>query len=351
MMLYLVRYDEIALKSEHVRKKWEEVLIKNIEQAIDCSISRERGRIWVYSEDEKAKEKLRKIFGITSFSPCISCELGNLKHEVTKFAEEVLKDKKSFALRVKRVGKHSFTSIDVARELGEEIINKIPIKVDLKSPEKEIFIEIRENRCYIYDEIISGAGGLPLGVEGKVISLFSGGIDSGVATWLMMKRGCKVMLVHFYINKENYESACLCYEVLKEYNPKLKLIKIEHSDFLRKIDKQNYTCILCKREMLRKAQEMAIEIGAKGIVTGDSLGQVASQTLDNLFVISQAIYYPIYRPLIGMDKREIISLARKIGTYEKYLEAPQLSCPYAPKKPVVKAELDKVLEIEKCLER
>ncbi len=348
-MLYLVRYDELALKSRHVRKRWEDVLIKNIQQAVDCSISRERGRIWVESEDERAKEKLSKIFGITSFSPCISCKLPNLEQEVIKFAQNVLKGKNSFALRVKRVGKHDFTSIDMSRKLGEAIINKIPIKVDLKSPDKEIFVEIRENRCYIYDEIILGQGGLPLGVEGKVIALFSGGIDSSVAAWMMMKRGCEVILLHFYITEENYKATLLSYEVLKEYHPQLKLLKVEHEDFLKKIKKQKYACVLCKREMLRKAQEIAVEKKAMGIVTGDSLGQVASQTLDNLYVISQATSYPIYRPLIGMDKQEIILLSRKIGTYEKYIEAPRTSCPYAPAKPVVKAKLEKVLEIEKCL--
>ncbi len=347
-MLYLVRYDELALKSMRVRKVWESALARNIKEKIkNCKIRTERGRIWVYAPQE-AKYELAKIFGISSFSPCVQCDLENLEREVLEFAKRVLKEKKSFALRVSRVGSHDFTSIDIARELGEKIRREIPIKVDLTFPDEEIYIEIRNNRCYIFNEIIPGVGGLPFGVEGKVVSLLSGGIDSAVATWMMMKRGCDPILLHLYINEHSLKNAKEIYEILREYSSTLEFMDIEHISFLEKIKGNKYTCILCKREMIRKAERVAEENRAKGIVTGDSLGQVASQTLDNLFVISQAATIPIYRPLIGLDKKEIIEIAKKIGVYGK---VSKFECEYAPKYPITKARLEKVLELERCIEK
>ena len=333
-MLYLVRYGELALKSMRVRKVWESALARNIKEKIkNCKIRAERGRIWVYAPQE-AKYELAKIFGISSFSPCVQCDLENLEREVLEFAKRVLKEKKSFALRVNRVGSHDFTSIDIARELGEKIRREIPIKVDLTFPD---------------NEIIPGVGGLPFGVEGKVVSLLSGGIDSAVATWMMMKRGCDPILLHLYINEHSLKNAKEIYEILREYSSTLEFMDIEHISFLEKIKGNKYTCILCKREMIRKAERVAEENRAKGIVTGDSLGQVASQTLDNLFVISQAATtIPIYRPLIGLDKKEIIEIAKKIGVYGK---VSKFECEYAPKYPITKARLEKVLELERCIEK
>ncbi|MFH1773813.1 MAG: tRNA uracil 4-sulfurtransferase ThiI [Methanobacteriota archaeon] len=354
-MLYLLRYDEIALKSEPVRRGWENVLIKNIKRALECKVKKERGRIWVEAGEE-APEKLKKIFGIHSFSPCVCCGLEDLEKFFLEFAEKSLEGKKSFALRVRRTGRHDFTSQDVARKLGAKIQKKIPIKVELKNPEGEIFIEIRDNDCYIFEEVVEGLGGLPSGVEGKVVALISGGIDSPVAAWLMMKRGCDVVALYLdifpFAGEEAFNRVASVVEVLKEYQTDIKLRQVNHGKFLMKVRKDlkeeglfNYSCVACKREMYRIAEKIAREENAKGIATGECLGQVASQTLDNLFVISQACSVPIYRPLISFDKVEVISLAKKIGTYEKSI-VPVGGCSAAPKKPATKAKIEKVLEFE-----
>ena len=357
-MLYLIRYSEIFLKSEFVRRKWEDTLIKNIKRVVDCKVKRERGRIWIEA-DESAENKLKKIFGIVSFSPCYHCKLEELNDFVVEFCKERLKDVKTFAVRVKRVGEHDFTSQDKERELGALILKHFPhLKVNLTNPDKTIYVEIRGDDCYVFDEIISGVGGIPLGVEGKIISLFSGGIDSPVATWLMMKRGCKVIPIHFdirpFTSDKAVERAKKVAEVLKEYDPDFELRIVDHGKFLSEAKKvlrakklESYTCILCKRRMLKVAESIAKEENAKGIVTGDSLGQVASQTLDNLAVIDQACSLPVYRPLIGFDKVEIENIAKRIGTYE-YSIIPA-ECKAVPKKPTTKAKLEKVLKVEEEL--
>ena len=228
-MLYLIRYSEIFLKSEQVRRRWVNKLIKNIKRVIgDCKFRLERGRIWLIT-DRNVDDKLRKIFGIVSFSPCDHCKIDELEDFVLKFCRGKLESVRTFAVRVKRVGEHDFTSQDVERKLGALILKNFPhLKVDLENPEKTIYVEIRNEDCYVFDEIVKGAGGLPLGVEGKLVSLFSGGIDSPVATWLMMKRGCEVAPVYFDIRPFTSERAIERVEkvanVLTEYDPDFEVV-------------------------------------------------------------------------------------------------------------------------------
>lgn len=364
--MYLIRYDELALKSRPVRRRWEKKLAQDIKLAASGKVKREWGRIVL--EASGAEEKLKKIFGVHSFSSCEHFKLENLMEEVLKFAERKLKDKKTFALRVNRVGKHEFSSQDIARSLGAKILERLPhLKVDLKNPEKEIFIEIRDNDAYVFDEVIMGAGGLPAGVEGKVVALISGGIDSPVAAWTMMKRGCEVVPLYLdnrpFADDTTLERAILVTDLLKTYQPNLELRVVLHGDFLIKAKKflkqkgaENYTCVICRREMYRKAEQLARKIGAKAVVTGESLGQVASQTLDNLHAIDSSVSIPVFRPLIGFDKLESIRLARKIGTFETSIMRVMgcggtagRGCGAAPRKPATKAKIEKVLELEREL--
>jgi len=357
-MLYLIRYSEVFLKSEVVRRRWVKKLVENIKRIVgEGNFRIERGRIWLIT-DYRVDEKLKKVFGIVSFSPCIHCNLNELDDCVLNFCKDRL-NFKTFAVRVKRVGEHDFTSKDMEKRLGSLILQKFPhLKVNLEKPDKTIYVEIRGNDCYIFDEVIKGAGGIPVGVEGKVVSLISGGIDSPVATWLMMKRGCKIIPLYLDIRPFTSDKAIERVEkvadVLKEYYPDFELIIRDHGKFLKEVKEylksrnlESYTCILCKRRMLKVAEEIAKDFNAKGIVTGDSLGQVASQTLDNLYVISQACSIPIYRPLIGFDKMEVENLARAIGTYQ-YSIIPA-ECKALPKRPITRAKLSKVLEIEEKL--
>lgn len=357
--MYLLRYSEIALKSLPVRRRWEDTLVSNLQKALPgCKVRKSWGRIWL--EGPVDQEKLKRVFGIVSFSECERCSLQELDTYIMDFCTRAgLGDAETFALRLHRVGDHPFSSREKTVELADKILERFSnLKVNLDNPEVTIYVEIRDENCYLYREVIKGPGGLPLGVEGKLVALFSGGIDSPVAAWMMMKRGCKIIPVYADLDSFSGESALkraeAVIEVLKAYQPdiQLKVVKdnflMRAKEVMRKNDLENYTCLICKRRMYRLAESIASEVGAKGIVTGESLGQVASQTLDNLFVLDSAICMPIYRPLIGFDKVEAEGIARKIGTYEASTQ-PAESCKAVPHKPATKGKLEKALKIEEEL--
>jgi thiamine biosynthesis protein ThiI len=217
----------------------------------------------------------------------------------------------------------------------------------------EIGIEIQTRRALVFGEIIAGPGGLPLGSQGRVVLLMSSGIDSPVAAWLMMKRGCGVIPVHFSTGPAQTEQVEGIARALNRwaYGWEFRPIILSHQEALapalarlRELHRERWTCIFCKRTMLAKAAEIAEEMGASALVTGDSLGQVASQTLNNLEAISYGIQKPILRPLIGMDKTEIMALARRIGTYEASIQGAH-ACPFLPDRPLTQAGMDHLHEL------
>ncbi|OYT35514.1 tRNA 4-thiouridine(8) synthase ThiI [Archaeoglobales archaeon ex4484_92] len=356
-MIYLIRYSEIFLKSEYVRREWEKQLIRNIKKLTKKKFKtkRERGRIFL-TTDANIENELSRVFGISSFSKVDHCKLHELEKYVVEFCRREIKDSRTFAVRIKRVGEHNFTSLEKASEIGRLIKEKYPaLKVDLKNPDFTLYVEIRNDDCYIFSKIYKGPGGIPVGVSGSLVSLFSGGLDSTVATLLMMKRGCKVFPIHFDLGRfgNTLVQANKVMEKLKLYDPEIELRIVDHEDFLskaldflKKKGKLSYICILCKRRMLKISEEYAKDLKALGIVTGDSIGQVASQTLENLFAISEACNLPIYRPLSGMDKIEI----ERIGSYFD-LQPIQTKCLAAPKRPKTKCNLDTVKSLEEKLNR
>jgi thiamine biosynthesis protein ThiI len=357
--LWLVRYSEIFLKSDPVRREWERTLIKNISDVLPASHARsERGRIWL--EGEVDPERLRRVFGIVSFSEVVKTPLRDLDEAVLACCRGLGMERyRTFALRIRRVGDHPFSSHEKAVALGNLIRREFPgITVDLDHPDLELFIEIRGEHVYLYDRVMKGAGGLPLGVEGTLVALVSGGIDSPVAAWMMMKRGCRILPVYVameaFLDDDARGRAERVVEVLRGYQPDIRLRVIPDSflacarEELVKSGLERYTCLLCKRRMYRVAETVAREEGAKGIVTGESLGQVASQTLENLLVLDDAAGIPVYRPLVGLDKEEITRMARAIGTFGASAEAVG-GCRAVPKKPSTRAALEKVREIEGSL--
>jgi tRNA uracil 4-sulfurtransferase len=356
---WIVRYSEIFLKSDPVRREWEQVLMANIRAVLPgVTTKSSRGRIWLTGGVKP--EILDKVFGIVSFSETNPCALNDLGPSLIGFCKKSgLSEVVSFALRIKRVGTHDFHSQDIAVRLGDLVRKNYPdIKIDLTNPGKEIFIEIREDRCYIYDHVFPGAGGLPLGVEGTLVALVSGGIDSPVATWMMMKRGCRIIPVFValaeFLDETNLVRARNVVESLKPWQPGIELVVI-NDDYLaraKKIlvreDKVKYTCLLCKRRMYRLAVEYAREHKAKGIVTGESLGQVASQTLDNLIVLDDAAELPVYRPLIGFDKEDTIRIARKLGTFLISIGKAK-GCGAVPKGPSTKGDPGLIAGLEEII--
>jgi thiamine biosynthesis protein ThiI len=358
----IVRYGEIGIKSPKVRRRFERRLISNIKVLIDCKIELTQGRIFLYPHDyENALKSLKKIFGVVSFSPTISTKTdhNSIKITLTSYIKELIEQNifspnNSFAIRCRRVGEHEFTSQEMAAYCGAVVVEETNAQVNLSNPDFKIYVEVRDEKTYFYHQKIPGLGGLPIGTQGRVVSLVSAGIDSPVATFQMMKRGCDVTILHF--NTDPYTKCSgeckiiKLVEKIKEYSSgsKLKFYTVRYGDFLSKCIEEapsRMTCVLCKSGMYQIAEKLAIKEKALAIVDGSSLGQVASQTLPNILATRQSTTLPILSPLIGLDKVEIQKIAEKIGTFEISI-LPESDCSAAPKHPETNAVLENVLQVQ-----
>lgn len=330
----LVRYGEIAVKSERVRHRMEKALLNSIKYRLKSrgltgfKIKRERGRIFIIAKEvERIALLLTKVFGIVSVSPAIeinnsidkivSCSLSLVKNHIGKFTR--------FAVRARRIKSYQLTSKDIERIVGEAILKNITnLKVDLENPDYTLYIEVRKEKAYIFDRVLSGVGGLPYGVEGKVVALVSGGVDSAVASWLVMKRGCEIIPIYYdmgeYYSSEARERAMKVINWLREWVPKedFKVYWVNLGAIHKTLGdiKQRYRCLICKSLMYKIAELICKAEDCKAIVTGESIGQVASQTLDNLHYLSGLVTVPVIRPVVGLDKEEIISLGRRLNVFE-----------------------------------
>lgn len=366
--MILVRYDELALKSKNVRTRYEQILVRNIKSMLKSdgcsysSISREMGRIFIHSDDPNAIQSASKVFGVVSVSPAYTCRstLESAAELSAQVAGGILKEGQSFAIRARRTGNHDFTSRDIGVACGDAVYEKLnrKVRVDLDDPEMEIFVELRQDKGYVFTGSVKGVGGLPLGTQGKMIALVSGGIDSPVAAWMMMKRGCDI--IPLYLNNEPFsdestrERAMSCIEVLQKWSPhkKFKVYEAPHGEnllaFLSNCNNR-LNCVLCRRMMYRIAGEVLKIEEAHGIITGSSLGQVASQTSENMLAEMYGMEYPIYHPLIGLDKLEITNMARFIGTLGPSTK-PATCCMAVPEYPSTAAKPEEVLEAEKLID-
>ncbi|MEM4312337.1 MAG: tRNA uracil 4-sulfurtransferase ThiI [Nitrososphaerales archaeon] len=357
----LIGCSEIALKGPKTRALYERSMIENIKGALNYyeikgEIFKRDGRIIVDTNNvQGASEILLRVFGIEWVAPSLALKLHELYKFVEDRAEELIEGVKSFKFEVNRVGKHTFTSIDLAKKLGDIVKSRVNIKVDLKKPERVIFVEVRDEDSFLYLNRFRGYGGLPYGTSGKVLSLISGGIDSPMASFQMMKRGCKVDFLHFHSFREAKEA--LDYKMkglltlLAYPNLKFKAFFIPSYPFEIEIIRipQGYRNILFRRFMLRVAERVARKIKAKALVLGDSLGQVASQTLESIFALDEAVKLPIFRPLIGFNKEEIVYMAKKLGTYDLSIKEYKDCCSLIGRKPNTKPNLAKVKEYESIL--
>jgi len=367
----LVSFAEIALKSEPVRRSLLRLLSSQIGFILrrhgikGARIRVKGGRAIVegIEDTDLAARTLSKVFGVVASMPAIktSTKLEDILQTASGHASLVLSSGESFAVRARRIGEHSFSSKEIEIQAGSEILRRNAgkgVKVNLDNPDKTIHVEVREENAYVYSERFQGPAGFPLGSQGRLVSLFSGGIDSPVATWLMMKRGAMVVPLFLdmqpYAGEDYREKAVEVARKLGEYVPMggyyLMVAPFGEvtGNLVEKCPKK-YTCLLCKRMMYRVACAIAEEEGAEGLVTGESLGQVASQTLVNLRVISESSKFPIFRPLIGFDKMETQKLAQKIGTYDASIRKAR-GCSVFPSKPSTRAKLEIIREIEKGLQ-
>ncbi len=349
-MIYVVHYGEIALKGKN-RDVFERKLMSNIKRKTGARVKRRYGRVIVESDDE-ISERLRKIPGIKYFAKAVVCDLDI--EEIKKVALNVVGEVSSFKVETKRSNKNfPLTSLEVNKVVGEFVRKEKGLAVDLKNPDKVIYVEIGEKECFVYTEKIPGIGGLPCGVSGKVVAQISGGIDSPVAAFLTMKRGAEVVAAHFFnqtlhspqVRKKILDLA----KKLSEYH-RIKLYMVPFEEVQREIIRvipAKYRMIVYRRSMMRMSNTIAKKEGAKAVVTGDSLSQVASQTLDNIKVIYAASDLPVLPPLIGFDKEETIELAKKIGTYEISILPYEDCCTLmVAKHPETRAKLEDVERME-----
>lgn len=361
-MKYIVRYGEIGIKSPKIRRKFENKLIENIKTELECEFQNDQGRLTLITDEkeEKVNNVLQHVFGIVSYSQVV--ETITDKNEITKLLEKYISrlvedgkfnpSKESFAVKCRRVGNHDFTSQQMAGFCGSVIVKLTNAKVNLSNPDFTVYVEVRENKTYVYHEKTPGLGGLPVGSQGRVVCLISAGIDSPVAAYQMLKRGCSITLLHCDNNpftKDTLDKVKKQANNLQKYSlgSKVKLYNVEFGEYLESIMTQappRMTCVLCKSGMYQIAEYLAHKQKANAIVDGSSIGQVASQTLSNLEATRYHCRMPIFSPLISMDKIEIEEIAKKIGTYEVSI-IPDGGCSAVPKHPETHADLELLKEI------
>jgi len=363
----LIHYNEVGLKGKN-RGFFEQKLKENIQQALAdldyMGIRRLAGRFLLLLKEgtppvPRIIDRLRKVFGIAYLAPAWLLEL-----DIDLIAEaiwQILRQREfnSFKIETKRARKDfPLNSIEINRRIGEYLVKRSGWKVNLNQPDLTCHLEIVDKYGLIYLEKVRGPGGLPVSTGGKVVVLLSGGLDSPVAAYRMMKRGCRVVFVHFhsypFTDQGSQEKVKRIVELLSTYQYHSPLYLVPLADIQQRIvatAPASLRIILYRRYMLRIAQEIAQREKALALVTGDSLGQVASQTLQNISVISEAVSMPILRPLIGDDKDFIINCAKEIGTYETSILPHQDCCSlFLPKNPETRADLTQVKEIEEGLE-
>lgn len=360
-MIILLKFSELFTKTKRIRKRFINILRKNIEDAFKKENF--EGKIFlkwdkIVIEAEGYKDFFERIFGIRKIILAEKIkfkDLKDLKKKVKKIFAEKVKNK-TFGVRVKRKGVHNFNSLEAEREIGKELV-EIGGKVNLDNPDIWVKLEIENNDAFIVEKEIEGKDGFPLGTQGKVLCLVSGGFDSIVAAYLMAKRGADLSFLFFNLGGFSHlkEVTRLINYFWKNFlfgiNPELFICDLRPVvENIREVIPSSYWGIVLKRKMFEIAEKVAKEKGIKAIVTGESLGQVSSQTLESLYVIDSILKDVMcLRPLIGFNKEEIINISKKIGTYE-ISEKVKEYCAIVPYKPVTKFELQKVIDLEIFLE-
>ena len=358
---FLIKYAEIAIKGKN-RYMFEDALVRQIKIALNkCEgkyeISKASGRIYVeylsdYDFDETVGA-LTKVFGITGVCPVVHVEdkgFEQLASDVTSFIDEVYPDKnKTFKVNSRRARKnYPLESMEINAKLGEVLLNAFPeLSVDVHNPEIMLNVEIRE-KIYIYSEVIKGPGGMPIGTNGKAMLLLSGGIDSPVAGYMISKRGVRIDAVYFhappYTSERAKQKVVDLAKKIAKYTGPIYLHVVNFTDIQLYIyDKcpHDELTIIMRRYMMRIAEHIAKETECLSLITGESIGQVASQTMQSLVATNEVCTLPVFRPLIGFDKQEIIEISEKIDTYETSILPYEDCCTiFVAKHPVTKPNLN-----------
>ncbi|MCI9060987.1 MULTISPECIES: tRNA uracil 4-sulfurtransferase ThiI [Romboutsia] len=368
--ILIVKYGEIGVKGKN-RYIFENKLIKNVKNILKpigkFNVYKEYGRIYVDLDGydyEEIVEEVRKVFGIVGVCPAVRAEkdYNLLKELALKMLEEKIdQGYKSFKVDSRRGDKDfKLTSQEMSLDIGGYLVSQVKdkIAVDVRNPEVKIHCELRQNHVMVYSDTILGYGGLPLGTNGRAMSLLSGGIDSPVASWMVAKRGMELECIHFhsypFTSEKSQEKVRDLAQILSKYCGRVRLHKVNMLEIQKAIGlncKDEEMTIISRRFMMRIAQQVAESRRCDALVTGESIGQVASQTIQGLTCTNASVSMPVFRPLIAMDKTEIIDIAQKIGTFETSILPEEDCCTvFSPKKPVTKPKLDRIERSENALD-
>ena len=375
--ILIVRAGEVALKGMN-KPYFERMLVDRIKANLkkisevgkdkDIDIYRHEGLIYVKADkaldiDEIIHETV-KVFGVASVSKAVEAEsdLDAIGAEAVRYMKALIEERgiKTFKVEAKRADKNfPVKSPEIGRIIGAKVLVGCKVlKVDVHDPDVLLKVDVRHDVSYIYDSKVNGLGGLPLGTNGKGMTLLSGGIDSPVATWMMAKRGMMIEAVHYhsypYTSERAREKVIELAQIVSQYTGRFKMHVINLLPIQEEIVKncpEEETTIHVRRFMMRIAEKLAKEAECQALITGEDLGQVASQTAEALVVTASVVSMPAFRPLIGMDKIEIMDRAQEIGTYEKSIEPYEDCCTvFLPKHPATKPRLEKILESESRLD-
>lgn len=366
--IILLKYGEISLKGLN-RPMFEKQLLANVAKALaplgKFSIRKSQSTVYVepLGDDidmQAATERLSKVFGIVNICPAAKCQktIEDIERTTLECLSQIDLNGKTFKVEAKREDKQfPMNSPQLCRHMGAVILkNTEGLSVDVHNPDILVQIEIRKE-AFIFTQKVSGAGGMPVGTAGRAALLLSGGIDSPVAGWMISKRGVVLDAVHFhshpYTSDRAKEKVIELAKIMTQYTGPIRLHIVPFTDIqLDIIDKcpKNYLTIIMRRLMMRIAEKIARESGAMALITGESIGQVASQTMESLVVTDNAVDMPVFRPCIGMDKEEIVTISKKIDTYETSILPYEDCCTiFVPKHPKTKPSIAEIQEAEKLL--
>lgn len=366
----LLKLGEIALKGLN-RKAFEDVLLKNIRRRLqdagEFSVSSRQSTIYVEPKDsaadlDLAEERVSKVFGVVGYARAGVCEkdLAAICQRAGEYLSEELETASTFKVECKRSDKQfPYKSPEVSAEVGHHLLEQFPhLRVDVHHPDVIVRVEVRERYAFVHGDTRPGAGGIPVGTGGKAAVLISGGLDSPVAAWMMAKRGVELTAVHFasppYTSELAREKVRRLLRKVAEYAGRIRFVTVNLTRLQEEIrDKcpQELSTVILRRYMLRGAQQVAQEEGCSALVTGESLGQVASQTIQAIACTDAVATMPVFRPLIGADKSEIVKVAYQIGTYDISIEPYEDCCTiFTPKHPRTKPILHFVEDGERAIE-
>lgn len=368
--MFLIKYAEIGVKGKN-RYLFEDALIAQIKRTLRrvegrFSVTKESGRIYVEAVSEfdydETVTALKTVFGIVGICPVVLLQdhgYEQLSKDVVDYMGKMYPDKnRTFKVQVRRARKnYPMDSMELARELGSDILDAYPeFSVDVHHPQILMQVEIRQN-IYVYSEIIPGPGGMPLGTNGKAMLLLSGGIDSPVAGYMIAKRGVVIDAVYFhappYTSERAKQKVVDLAKLVSRYSGPMRLHIVNFTDIQLYIyDKcpHDELTIIMRRYMMKIAEEIARKEGAVALITGESIGQVASQTVQSLTVTNEVCTMPVFRPVIGFDKQEIVDIALKIDTYETSIQPYEDCCTiFVAKHPVTKPNLQAIRRSEENL--